>query len=804
MSQRYDINDDWLFSENYSDEMKELSYSDEGMIKVRIPHTVKETPFHYFDENIYQMESCYRRHLNIPAEWKGKRVRLTFDGAGHKAEVFINGEKAAEHWCGYTAFTIDLTDRIKFGEDNVVCVKLDSRENINTPPFGFVIDYMTYGGLYREVYLDVSEQVYIGDVFLRTEKKDGKVMLSSAVKTENLIFANITVRQYIAQDGGERRLIFEKALEKDADGFEADPGDVKLWSPDSPNMYTIITQLVDTETKAVYDEREDSFGFRIVEFRNDGLYINDKYFKIRGLNRHQSYPYVGYAMPDKMQRLDAQILKNELGVNAVRTSHYPQSHAFIDECDRLGLVVFTEIPGWQHIGNDEWKDRAVENVEDMIRQYRNHPSILIWGVRINESADDDEFYKRTNEAAHRLDPGRPTGGVRCIKDSNLLEDVYTYNDFVHEGTKEGCEPKKNVTSDMSKPYFISEYGGHMYPTKAFDDEEHRREHAIRHANVLDAVAGYRDILGSFGWCMFDYNTHKDFGSGDRICYHGVTDMFRNSKQAAAVYAAQQEDFPILEISSSMDIGEHPSSNRGLTWIYTNADSVKMFKNDVLLHEYKPSDSPYKNLKHGPILITDFVGDQLEQEEMSAGQRATVKEILNHAAVYGYNKLPTHIKMKALKCVTVYHMKWADAMNLFNKYVGDWGGSVKAYRFEAIKDGKVVATVTKDVVTKLHLEARADHTDLVETRTYDVAEVRLRMMDEYDNVVPFFDEPVLLKTEGPIEIVGPSIISLKGGMGGTYVRTTEGQGAATLKIQCTQGAQVKIPFTVTQHRSQKLD
>ena len=128
-----------------------------------------------------------------------------------------------------------------------------------------------------------------------------------------------------------------------------------------------------------------------------------------------------------MQKWDADILKNELKLNAVRTSHYPQSHHFLDRCDELGLLVFTEIPGWQYIGDQEWQDQAVRNTEDMVVQYRNHPSIILWGVRINESEDDDAFYQRTNEAAHRLDPMRQTSGVRYLQKSSLLEDVYAFN-----------------------------------------------------------------------------------------------------------------------------------------------------------------------------------------------------------------------------------------------------------------------------------------------------------------------------------------------------------------------------------------
>ena len=138
---------------------------------------------------------------------------------------------------------------------------------------------------------------------------------------------------------------------------------------------------------------------------------------------------MGYAAPEALQREDARILKEELCCTAVRTSHYPQSQHFIDACDELGLLVFTELPGWQHIGDAAWKRRSVENVREMVTQYRNHPSVVLWGVRINESLDDDDFYRETNALAHSLDPSRQTSGVRYLEKSHLLEDVYAYNDF---------------------------------------------------------------------------------------------------------------------------------------------------------------------------------------------------------------------------------------------------------------------------------------------------------------------------------------------------------------------------------------
>ena len=145
----------------------------------------------------------------------------------------------------------------------------------------------------------------------------------------------------------------------------------------------------------------------------------------------------------------------------------------------------------------------MENVREMILQYRNHPSIVLWGVRINESQDNNIFYRRTNDLAHALDPSRPTSGVRFIQKSSLLEDVYAYNDFSHTGMNPGCRPKSEVTPDMSKALLISEHSGHMFPTKTYDTWAKRQEHALRHARVLNAALADGEHAGCFGWCMFD-------------------------------------------------------------------------------------------------------------------------------------------------------------------------------------------------------------------------------------------------------------------------------------------------------------
>ena len=772
--ERIYLNNDWYFSDKFKEGMEKEDYRYEDEQSIRIPHTIAETPLHYFDEHEYQKIAAYFKPFKASADWMGKDVYLTFEGVGHSFVVYINGKVAGEHFCGYTALTLNIKDLLDYGHANLITVKVNSREDQNIPPFGFVIDYMTYGGIYRDVYLEVKDPAHVEDAYVSADM-NGNIRIDAAFTKEAagkkmiVTVGGVTLGSEILEGEEEIHRLLNYTVDKPL-----------LWSPEVPNLYTLKIILEDEFGEAL-DEKEIRFGFRTAEFKDDGFYLNGQKYKIRGLNRHQSFPYVGYAMPKNPQRNDVYILKKELGLNAVRTSHYPQSHHFLEACDELGLLVFTEIPGWQHIGDESWKLKAIKNTEDMVLQYRNHTSIILWGVRINESVDDDDFYRRTNEAAHRLDPVRQTGGVRCYKKMSLLEDVYTYNDFVHCGDNQGCDKKSDVSPDMSKGYLISEYMGHMFPTKPFDWEEKRLEDATRHATVLNDVAKNADIAGSFGWCMFDYNTHKDFGSGDRICYHGVLDMFRNPKMAAFVYAEMQDEIPVLQISSSMDIGEHPGCNRNETYIFTNADSVKMYKNDRLIKEYVHESKKFPYLKNAPIAIDDYIGDALKDENMSPAQERDVKIILNEVAKFGLYQMTTGSKLKAAKLMTFHHMKMTDAVELYNKYIGDWGGESVTYRFEAIKEGKIVKTLTIAPMTKVLYEVELDRSVLKEIESYDVACVRIRAMDENGNTLYYYNDPVQLKLSGPAELIGPEIVGMQGGMCGTYVKSIGKAGKATLTV-----------------------
>ena len=768
----------WEFTEQWSEDF----LRGEGpATPVRLPHNVKELPLHYSGPKDYERICGYRRTLRLPREAAGKRVFLQLDGAAHIAQVYCNGMLCAEHRCGYTAFRAELTDLVKFGEDNRIAVRLDCTENGAVPPFGFVIDYLTYGGLYREAWLDLRNPDWIEDLFVYTPELDrleARIQLSRP---------GMPVR--LSLWDGETCLASETGGER----FSLRVPGVTPWSPEEPRRYLARAELLE-ENGGVLDTAETLFGFRTVEFKPEGFFLNGKPSYLRGLNRHQCYPFIGYAASESLQREDARILKEELSCTAVRTSHYPQSQYFIDECDRLGLMVFTEIPGWQHVGGEAWKDQAVRNVEEMVRQYRNHPSIVLWGVRINESQDDDAFYRRTNDCCHRLDPSRPTSGVRYLQKSSLLEDVYAYNDFSHVGDNPGVLPKKQVSTHPEKALLVSEHNGHMFPTKSYDPWSKRQEQALRHARVQNDARADGEHAGCFGWCMFDYATHKDFGSGDKICYHGVMDAFRNPKLAASLYASQGEGTPVLEVGTPMDIGDYPGGNVGKIYVFTNADEVELYKNDRFVKSFRPRD--WKGLPHGPVEIDDTVGCLLEtQEGFDKTKAGLVKGLLLSLGKHGPSNLSLSDKAIGLTLMKRYGMKLGDISALYGKYIGNWGGEATVWRFDGKKDGKVIASATRCPGEKLQLEVKVSSTQLQEGERYDMAAVRIRVLDEHGCLAPYAQLPLRLQASGAIELAGPALACAEGGSTGCYVKTTGEAGEGELRIESSALAPVTVHFTV---------
>jgi beta-galactosidase len=616
------LNHDWLFTDKPTEGATSATFNDRNFERVTIPHTNKMLPMNGFDEQEYMFVSVYRRHFRLPSELKNQRIFVDFGGVMTAAKVFINGKSLGEYRGGYTPFSFELTKDINWNGDNVLAVEVDSTERKDIPPFGNLIDYLTFGGIYRDVGIRAVPQKFIENIFAKPQNvlQDSRsVVVQIGLSTNGPSLFNYEAIVELLD--GEKVIARQtKELQKDPDVPNPsflhlypsatvllnDLGSIALWDISNPKLYTVRVQLREygslilqsesgktidrSEESRIIDHYETRVGFREAKFTPEGFYLNGKHLKLRGLDRHQTFPFVGQAMPARVQKRDAWILRKELHCNIVRTSHYPQSPHFLDACDEYGLLVFEEIPGWQHIGDKEWQDLSVQYAETMIRRDWNHPSIILWGVRINESGDNHDFYTRTNKLAHELDDSRPTAGVRYRYDSEFLEDVFTMNDFGFP-----LRPPNH-------PFYLNtEFSGHMYPTKRYDNVERVREHTHRHARVHDQIASDDKYAGALGWCAFDYNTHKYFGSGDRICYHGVSDIFRIPKPAAGFYKSQCDPSEEIVLEPAFDWArgdENETFTNAL--VCSNCEKLKYYIGDRMIAEVEPDRKTYPSLKYAPF------------------------------------------------------------------------------------------------------------------------------------------------------------------------------------------------------------
>ncbi len=343
---------------------------------------------------------------------------------------------------------------------------------------GYQIDYLTFGGIYREVSLRVVPPTFIENIFARP-----KDVLSAHPTVDVECFLRHT-------EASREPLTIEVALR---DGERVVAKGTATVPPRKPLRNRCAHRAIDQsghnqavgldESQSVHrsctllsgvklvDQDSRRIGFREAIFTEQGFSLNGKVIKLRGLDRHQTFPFVGQAMPGRAQRSDANILRKKMHCNIVRTSHYPQSRHFLDACDEMGLLVLEEIPGWQHIGDEAWKLISIDNVSRMIRRDWNHPSVILWGVRINESLDDHDFYTRTNAVAHKLDPSRQTGGIRYFQGSEISGRCVHYERF-------------RIPADAAQPLAVFEHG---IRGPHLSDEDHRSGRTIDGARAASCA-----------------------------------------------------------------------------------------------------------------------------------------------------------------------------------------------------------------------------------------------------------------------------------------------------------------------------
>jgi beta-galactosidase len=753
------INRNWRYHPARVDGAQSPDFDDSAFARVVVPHANIRVPWHSFDDKDYEFISTYRRRFRLPPAAAGKRVFVDFEGVMTASSVWINGVPLGEYKGGFTPFSFELTPHLRHEAENVLVVQVDSTERSDIPPFGYEIDYMTFGGIYREVALRIVPPTYIDNIFAHPKdvlsgnpsldvdcflagrsETDGPYSLEVELRDGDRVVARGAAavgRAAPADSSGDLDPVTTAPVHASTEAMN-DParhtvsltglGNLRLWDVAQPHLYTVHVRLL--RSGQVADEDTRRIGFRDAAFTGEGFSLNGKILKLRGLDRHQTFPFVGQAMPARVQRQDAKILRNRLHCNIVRTSHYPQSRHFLDCCDEIGLLVLEEIPGWQHIGGDEWKAAAIDNVGRMIRRDWNHPSVILWGVRINESKDDHDFYVRTNALAHALDGTRQTGGIRNFQASELLEDVFTMNDFGFP-----LQPPNHPR------YLNTEFVGHTFPTKTTDDDERQREHTLRHARIHDQLASDPQYAGGIGWCAFDYNTHSNFGSGDRICYHGVTDIFRESKPAAGFYKSQCDPAEeiVLEPAFHWARGDE-SVGFSKAVICSNCDHLKLFTREgsveanpwMPLAELDPDRAEFSHLKYPPFIL-----------DMS-------------------------------------------------KFRAGWGD----LRIDGYLEGKqVISKSLSGRGVDLKFLLLPDDLTLLADGA-DTTRVVLRVTDEFGVVQNYANDPVIFTLEGGGELIGDNPFSLVGGTGAVWIRAKEQAGALRLTAKHPRLGAQTVSFTLT--------
>ncbi len=718
MREKFCLNLDWYFKPSF--DVSEIAAPClDGYRRVQIPHTVKELSYNCFSHEETAMQSSYVRKLTVPAGLQGKRAILEFMGVMARYELYVNGQFVTEHRGGYSRSRADITQYLQPGE-NILFLMVDSTEDNEIPPFGKTIDYLCFGGIYRDVNLLFTGQACIEDVMFRYQLDGSNAEIYPEIRLNNAGEAFTGEAAVTIRDAGGGTVASYTAKADAAAGF-SNPvlektvvENLTLWDTENPYLYSVQVDLL--RGGAVEDSIELRTGFRTVLCKPEGFYLNGQKLKLVGLDRHQSYPYVGYALPERSQAFDADVLKNYLHVNTVRTSHYLQSEGFLARCDELGLLVFSEIPGWGYIGNEKFKEISHQDIRDMIVTQYNHPSIFIWSIRINESADDDEFYTKSNEIAHSLDSSRPTTGVRCIKNSHLIEDVYAFNDFTH-WTREVKHYRELVLTnqqavtglDHKVPYIVTEYCGHIYPVKPFDGEERQLRQAQVHARVQNANQARSDAMGAIGWCAFDYQTHGDYGAGDKICYHGVMDLFRMPKYAAYVYRSQidPEKELVFEPCTLLARGENDDNKPIPFMVCTNCDYIEVEVYGKSIGRFFPS-LVYSSMAHPPIMVdTD----------------------------------PGH---------------WSDIWK---------GGTIIGFY-----QGR--EAVRRTYSCDAHLDDLAvtiDHRELCNT-VVDATRLTARFVDQLGNPLPYYNGILSIETSSNLEVIGPNTVAVVGGRIGCWIKT----------------------------------
>ena len=612
---RFTINDGWQFigSEFSGGEKDGIDTS--GWQRVDIPHTwniadtVDDTP------GYRRGVSWYRKRLDLDRSLAGKRVFLFFEGVNQTADVFVNSKSAGSHIGGYTAFVFDITSLVKLDGANTIAVKVDNSLVNDIPPLD--ADFNMHGGIYRDVWVIAANETHIkttdmasSGIVIRTpqvSESSATVSVSGTLVNAASSASRVEASSSIVNGSGQVVATARSSISVPSNGEQSFKhedlrvSDPKLWSPDSPNLYIVRTVI--RQSGKDIDEVTEPLGFRWFRFdAKEGFFLNGKPLKLRGTNRHQDYKGLGNAVPDELHVRDLEIIK-DTGFNFVRLAHYPQDPSVLAAADRLGLMLWEEIPVVNVVHISEAFNRNSETMlREMIRQHRNHPSVVLWGY-MNEvflrAPKNEAQVKATVDLARRLekiareeDPGRLTaiafdhGAREAYHTSGLSQITHVvgwnlyfgwYHDTFDDFGKFIDEQHRRFPD---RPLFISEYGANadrrvhsLYPKRFDSTTEWQR---MYHEAYLRQINERKFTSGGAVWNNFDFSSEFRGETIPHINQKGLFTYDRKPKDVAYLYKASFASTPVLHIAARDWPVRSGTSDQRID-IYTNLAEVELIQ-----------------------------------------------------------------------------------------------------------------------------------------------------------------------------------------------------------------------------------
>jgi len=589
----FPLNEGWQFTK---DNYVINAASNIAWVPVSLPHTWNIADVMDDKPGYYRGVAWYRRMLLPNKSLQGKEMYISFDGANQETTVFINGKKAGEHIGGYTAFTVPVTSLINAGSANEILVKVDNSHNRNIPPLS--ADFTFYGGIYRQVSLIAVNPIHFSlddhgskSVFISTpvvSNANAEVNIRYNITNKNNAAEKIRISSTVYDAKGNKvtevahKIIVEAVQNKKGEQFikTVHP---KLWSPDHPYLYTIITRIMNAETGIVLDEIKNPLGFRWFHFdAAKGFSINGNPLKLIGTSRHQDYKGMGNAVPATQARRDVALIK-EMGGNFLRVAHYPQDPAVLQACDEIGILTSVEIPIVNEITESDSFYHNCERMQvEMIRQNYNHPSLIMWCYmnevllrpQFNDNKERQKIYyasiaklaKKLDSITRKEDPYRYTmiahpGDFNRYRDAGLIDIPMLVGWNLYSGWYGANLNDFPVFLDRfhkdypNKPMMVTEYGADADP-RIRSNEPVRFDKSVEYATNFHQYY-YKEIMkrpfvtAAMIWNLADFNSETRNESMPHMNNKGLLEWDRKPKDPYYYYQVMLLKKPFVKILGSL-------------------------------------------------------------------------------------------------------------------------------------------------------------------------------------------------------------------------------------------------------------